>query len=73
MSYSSTDGNYEKPESTETYYKGFLINEVYKYSSGKSDFEVFPDNGNEAGSMYPYTTIGKIMAEIDETTNFVHL
>lgn len=49
-------------------YKDYLIKPVYHYNSGKSDFEVFPDSGNEPGYMFPSTTIEKIKAWIDMKT-----
>lgn len=49
-------------------YKDFLIKPVYSYTNGKSDFEVFPDSGNEPGSLYPSTTLEAIKIEIDENT-----
>lgn len=49
-------------------YKGFLIKPVYKYTNGKGDYEVFPDSGNEPGSLYPSTTLEAIKIEIDEIT-----
>lgn len=49
-------------------YKDFLIKPVYKYTNGKSDYEVFPDSGNEPGSLYHSTTLENIKIEIDEIT-----
>lgn len=49
-------------------YKDYLIKPVYHYASGKSDFEVFPDEGREEGRMYPSTTLEEIKIEIDEMT-----
>lgn len=45
-------------------YKDYLIVPVFNYGS-KSDFEVFPDSGNEPGHMFASTTIEKIKAWID--------
>lgn len=49
-------------------YKGYLIREVFRYDSGLSDFEVFPDEGGEPGCMYHLTTIEDIKNELDEKT-----
>lgn len=46
-------------------YRGFEIICVWEYTSGKSDFEVFPIDG-ESGWIEPYTTLGKIIISIDE-------
>jgi hypothetical protein len=49
-------------------YKGYLIKPVFHFTNGKSDFEVYPDEGGEPGSLYPSTTLEKIFTEIDELT-----
>lgn len=50
----------------ETTYKGYLIKEVHRFSNGKSDFQVYPDEGREEGRIYPETTLENIKAEIDQ-------
>lgn len=50
----------------ETIYKGYLIKEVFRFSNGKSDFQVYPDEGREEGIIYPETTLENIKAEIDQ-------
>lgn len=52
-------------ETDPTIYRGFEIHCVFKYTSGKSDFEVFPVDG-EKGWMELYTTLDKIKISIDE-------
>lgn len=52
-------------ETNPTIYRGFEIHCVFKYTSGKSDFEVFPVDG-EKGWMEPSTTIENIKISLDE-------
>lgn len=49
-------------------YKDFLIKPVFHFTNGRSDFEVFPDQGGEPGFIYPSTTLEDIKKEIDEIT-----
>ena len=44
-------------------YKGFTIVEVYKYTNGRSDFEIFQD---ENGMIRPNTTLEQIKNDIDQ-------
>lgn len=50
----------------ETIYKGFLIKEVFKFTNGKSDFQVYPDEGREQGTIYIETTLDLVKEDIDE-------
>lgn len=47
-------------------YKDHLIMEVARYTNGVSDFQVYPDCGNEQGWIEPSTTLEKIKEWIDE-------
>jgi hypothetical protein len=50
----------------ETIYKGYLIKEVLTFTSGKADFQVYPDEGREPGTIYPETTLELVKADIDD-------
>lgn len=52
-------------EKTWEIYKGYLIKRVFKYTSGKADYQVYPDEGNECGFLCAYTTVEKVKEEID--------
>jgi len=47
-------------------YKDHLIMEVVRYGNGVSDFQVYPDSGNEQGWIEASTTLEKIKEWIDE-------
>ncbi len=51
-----------------TEYKGWIIEPVFVYDSGKTDFNVYPPHG-EYGTIHPSTTIEAIKEEIDEEEN----
>lgn len=52
----------------ETIYKNYIIREIYVYSSGLKDFEVFHQD-KDYGQMYPRTTLESIKRDIDEAEN----
>lgn len=49
----------------DTKYRGYLIQPVFNYDNGKSDFHVFKD-GAEKGSMCPSVTLSSVKEWIDE-------
>lgn len=52
-------------ESNPVIYRGFEIYCAFNYTSGKSDYEVYPADGEE-GWIEPYTTVDNIKISIDE-------
>lgn len=50
-------------------YKDHLIVQVFQFTSGKNDYEIFPENGNEQGWIAPNTTLENVKIDIDERVN----
>ena len=46
-------------------YKGWTIQEVYRYDNGKSDWQYYPPNGDRGYIMH-YCTFEMVCIEIDE-------
>lgn len=47
-------------------YNGWLIQEVFRYTNGKSDWQIYPDEGNEQGYIVPSKTLEEVKEEINE-------
>ncbi len=47
-------------------YNGWLIQEVFRYTNGKSDWQIYPDEGNEPGYIVPSKTLEEVKQDIDE-------
>lgn len=47
-------------------YKDHLIITVFQFTSGKTDYEIFPELGAEQGWIAPNTTLENVKIDIDE-------
>lgn len=47
-------------------YRGWLIEPVAKYTDGKIDFQIYPDEGREQGYIHPRDTWEGVKQRIDQ-------
>jgi hypothetical protein len=49
----------------ETTYKGFVIKEVFRFRNTKSDWQIYPPDG-EYGTIFPYSTLEDVFEFIND-------